>query len=155
MERSSQNINYPGVAASVAGLVGLLGIYSDWWESPTAVFSGTADVSGLLALAMTVGLLVFGGASVVMSDPQIRKAMNMLFTLCAVVLTLACVWGLLRSDNVGVGAEAASGIYVSVLGGLVGIAAGLLAMRPVADATPAMADEAPKQEPTQEPASSS
>ncbi len=43
-------ISYAGVAGAVAGVVALLGVYAEWWESPDAVFIGTADPSGTLAL---------------------------------------------------------------------------------------------------------
>jgi hypothetical protein len=124
-------ISYPGVAAAVAGVVGLLGVYADWWETPEAVYKGTADVSGSLALAMSLGLFVFGAASVLMSDLRIRRAMSALFTLCAVVLALAGLWGATRADAVAAGAEVANGLWISVLAGALGIAAGVLAMRDV------------------------
>jgi hypothetical protein len=124
-----QKLNYAGIAGAVSGVVGFLGVYSDWWSSDAAVYHGTADVSGTLALAMSLGLFVFGGAYLLLSDPGIRRAMGALMTICAVLLTLACVWGLTRADQVEAGAEVASGMYVSLLGGLVGIAASLLALR--------------------------
>jgi hypothetical protein len=124
-------IHYPGVAAAVAGVVGLLGVYADWWESPEAIYAGTADVSGTLALAMSLGLFVFGAASVLLSDPRIRRAMNVLFTVCAVILAVASIWGLTRSDSVATGAEVSGGLWISMLAGAVGIAAGALAMRTV------------------------
>jgi uncharacterized membrane protein HdeD (DUF308 family) len=124
-------IYFPGVAAAVAGVVGLLGVFSDWWETPDTVYQGTADVSGSLAVAMALGLFVFGAASVLLSDPRIRRAMNALFSLCAVILTIAALWGMTRADAVAAGAEAAGGIWVSLLAGALGIAAGVLAMRDV------------------------
>jgi hypothetical protein len=124
-----EKINYAGIAAAVGGIVGLLGIYANWWSTETVDFSGTQDVSGKLALAMSLGTFVFGGAYVLMSDPGIRRAMGALMTLTAVVLTLACVWGLTRGDEVALGASAEVGLWVSVLGGVIGIAGGLLALR--------------------------
>ena len=125
-------ISYAGVGAAVAGVIGILGIYSFWWETDTAMYNGTADISGQLALAMSVGLFAFGGAYVLISDARIRRAMGALATLCAVVLTLACVWGLLRTDDIAPGATASMGLFVSALGGVLGIAAGLLVLRDTA-----------------------
>jgi len=125
----TKKISYAGVAGAVAGIVGILGVYASWWESDTVVYKGTADVSGALALAMAIGTFAFGGAYVLISDARIRRAMGALMTLCAVVLTLACIWGLTRADSVEMGASVSSGLYVSALGGVVGIAAGLLALR--------------------------
>lgn len=124
-----KKISYAGIAGAVAGVVALLGVYASWWESDTFTYHGTADVSGALALAMAIGTFAFGGAYVLLSDARIRRAMGALMTLCAVVLTIACVWGLTRSDSVEAGATVARGLYVSVLGGVVGIAAGLMALR--------------------------
>lgn len=124
-----EKINYAGIAAAVGGIVGLLGIYANWWSTETVDFTGTQDVSGKLALAMSLGTFVFGGAYVLMSDPGIRRAMGALMTLTAVVLTLACVWGLTRGDEVALGASAEVGLWISVLGGVIGIAGGLLALR--------------------------
>lgn len=125
----SDRISYAGVAGAVAGVVGLLGVFADWWESSSAVYHGTADVSGRLALAMSMGTFAFGGAYVLISDPRIRRSMGAALTLCAVVLTLSCLWGLTRANDVAAGAEVSNGLYVSALGGIAGIAAGLLAIR--------------------------
>lgn len=122
-------ISYAGVGAAVAGVIGILGIYATWWETPLKDYNGTADTSGVLALAMSIGLFAFGAAYVVMSDPQIRRALGALATLCAVVLTLACVWGAIGADNVAPDASVATGLVVSALGGVLGIAAGFLVMR--------------------------
>ena len=137
-------ISYAGIGAAVAGVIGILGIYATWWETDTTSYNGTADTAGVLALAMSIGLFAFGAAYVVMSDPQIRRALGALATLCAVILTLACVWGAVGTDNVAPGATVATGLIVSALGGVLGIAAGLLVMKDNAamdEATAAPADE--------------
>jgi hypothetical protein len=122
-------ISYAGIGAAVAGVIGILGIYSHWWESDFFTFNGTADISGQLALGMAIGLFAMGAAYVVISDPQIRRVTGALATLFAVVLTLSCVWGLLRTDNVAPTANVSMGLFVSGLGGVLGVAAGLLVMR--------------------------
>ena len=78
---------------------------------------------------MSIGLFAFGVAYVVIADSAIRRAMGALMTLCAVVLTLACVWGLLRSDQIAPGATPELGLWVSVIGGVLGIVASLMALR--------------------------
>jgi hypothetical protein len=122
-------ISYAGIGASVAGVIGILGIYSHWWESDLFTFNGTADISGQLGLGMAIGLFAMGAAYVLIADPQIRRVTGALATLFAVVLTLSCVWGLLRTDNIAPTADAAMGLFVSGLGGVLGIAASLLVMR--------------------------
>ena len=128
-----QRLNYVGIGGAVAGVVGLLGIYADWWETDTTVYHGTSDISGQLALAMSIGLFAFGAAYVLFSDQRIRRAMGALMTLFAVVLTLACVWGVQRADNVAAGASTKAGLWVSLLGGVMGIAASMLAVKYAAD----------------------
>jgi hypothetical protein len=122
-------ISYAGIGAAVAGVIGILGIYSHWWESDFFIFNGTFDISGKLALGMAIGLFAMGAAYVLISDPQIRKVTGSLATLFAVVLTLACVWGLLRTDQIAPTANVSMGLFVSGLGGVLGVAAGLLVMR--------------------------
>jgi hypothetical protein len=124
-----KKFSYAGIAGSVAGIVGLLGVYSSWWETDTHLYHGIADASGRLVLAMSFALFAFGGAYVLLSDAGIRRAMGALLSLCAVVLTLGCVWGLTRTDQIAAGAKVGSGMWVSLLAGLVGIAAGLVALR--------------------------
>lgn len=124
-----RKLSYAGIAGAVAGIVGLFGILGTWWETNAATYKGTADKSGSLALAMAIGLFVFGGAYILMSDAGIRRAMSALMTLCAVLLTLSCIWGLTRADTVAAGAKVGTGMWVSLLGGLLGIAGGLMAMR--------------------------
>jgi hypothetical protein len=128
-----QRLNYAGIGGAVAGVVGLLGIYADWWETDTTVYHGTADISGQLALAMSIGLFAFGAAYVLFSDQRVRRAMGALMTLFAVVLTLACVWGVQRADHVAAGASTKAGLWVSLLGGVMGIAASMLAVKYASD----------------------
>ena len=49
------------------------------------------------------------------------------------MLTLSCVWGLLRADNIAPGASTEAGLWVSLLGGFMGVAASMLAVRYAAD----------------------
>jgi hypothetical protein len=125
----SGTIRYAGVGGAVAGVIGFIGVVMGWWETAEATYRGTADASGSLALAMALGTFVFGGAYVVMSDAGIRRAMGALMTLTAVVLALSAAWGLGRADQVAPGASSAFGLTVSLVGGILGIGAGLLALR--------------------------
>lgn len=125
----SGKISYAGVGAAVAGVIGMAGVYSTWWETPSQTFNGTADISGSLAFAMGLALFAAGGAYVLISDAQLRRATGALATLFAVVLALACVWGVTRADDVAPGADLSMGLFVSALGGVLGIAAGFLVMR--------------------------
>lgn len=124
-----RKLSYAGIAGAVAGIVGLFGIFGSWWETNAVAYHGTFDKSGSLALAMAIGLFVFGGAYILMSDAAIRRAMSALMTLCAVLLTLACVWGVTRADTIAAGAKVGTGMWVSLLGGVLGIVGGMMAIR--------------------------
>jgi hypothetical protein len=133
-----RTLNHAGIGGAVAGVVSLLGIYSSWWSTDTTSYDGVADVSGRLALGMSIGMFAFGVAYVLISDRAIRRAMGALMTICAVVLTLACAWAVLRSDEVATGATVELGLWVSAIGGILGIVASSLALRDAvaADAGP-------------------
>jgi hypothetical protein len=125
----SGKIAYAGVVGAVAGIVGLIGVFAGWFSNDAQTVRGTADVSGQLALWASIGTFAFGGAYVVLSDPQIRRAMGALMTISAVILTIGVVWGMTRAEQVGPGADTATGLLTSALGGVLGIAAGLLALQ--------------------------
>lgn len=125
----SEKLSYPGIAGAVAGIVGLLGVYASWFAisgpGGSAELDGTADASGKLALAMSVALFAFSAAYLLMDDPRVRRSMAALITVSAVVLTLSVVWGIARADGSGL----AFGIWLSGLGGVLGIGAGILTLR--------------------------
>jgi hypothetical protein len=125
----SDKISYAGIAGAIGGIVALLGVYAGWWSVGDTSFDGVEDISGALALAMAIATFAFGGAYVLMADPKIRRALGALMTICAVVLTLACVWGLTRGDEVAANVDVKLGLWISVLGGVIGIAAGIMALR--------------------------
>lgn len=125
----SGTIRYAGIGGAVAGVIGLIGVVMGWWETAEVTYRGTADASGSLALAMALATFVFGGAYVVMSDAGIRRAMGALMTLTAVVLALSAAWGVTRADQVAENASNDLGLTVSLVGGILGIGAGLLALR--------------------------
>jgi hypothetical protein len=140
----SGKLSYVGIAGAVAGIVGLFGIYANWFTvsgpGGTVSMDGTADPSGALALAMSIAMFAFGAAYVLIPDLQVRRAVGALMAVCAVVLTLACVWALRRFDG-----AAALGLWVSGLGGVLGVGGGVLALRDIseeADAARPADDEA-------------
>lgn len=125
----SGKITYAGVIGAVAGVIGMVGVVTGWFTNDVVSVRGTEDVSGQLAFWSSIATFVFGGAYLLLSDPQIRRAMGALMTLSAVILAMAAVWGMARADTVAPGYSSDSGIFVSALGGVLGIAAGLLALQ--------------------------
>ena len=128
----SEKLSYPGIAGAVAGVVGVAGVYASWFQvsgaAGTLKLDGTADMSGKLGLAMSIALFAFSVGYVLLDDSRIRRALGALMTFAAVVVALACVWGITRAD----GADLAIGFLVSALGSVLGIGAGLLTMRDAA-----------------------
>jgi hypothetical protein len=125
----SGKIHYAGVIGAVAGVLSVLGVYSIWWQTEGPDFRGTAHVTGDLALWASIAMFVFAGASILFSDPGIRRAMGALMTISAVVLTAAAVVGAYSGDEVASGATIGGGLWASGLAGLLGICAGLLALQ--------------------------
>src|SRR5205823_13419805 len=76
-----QRLNYAGIGGAVAGVVGLLGIHADWWETDTTVYHGTEDISGQLALAMSICLFALDTASALSTYPQIFPATSAQLTI--------------------------------------------------------------------------
>ena len=123
----SGKLSYAGIAGAVAGVVGLFGIYATWFVIPgTGIgLNGTADVSGKLALAMSIALFAFSGAYVLIADGAIRRSLSALIIVSAVLLTLSVVWAILRAD----GLDARVGLWLSGFGGILGIGAGILTLK--------------------------
>ena len=140
----SEKLSYPGIAGAVAGVVGLLGVFMSWFEiavpNGTIRISGTAHSSGKLAFAMSIALFAFSVGYVLLDDRRIRRSMAALIIASAVILVLACLMGVTSADD---GTDLAVGFSLSVLGGLLGVGAGILTLRdaPVGEVIPDDAEE--------------
>src|SRR5436190_21007495 len=74
-------ISYGGIAASIGGLIGLLGVYIGWWRytltasgvAATVRVDGSTDWTGSVAVVASIAIIAFGAAFVIMSDPMIRR----------------------------------------------------------------------------------
>lgn len=140
----SEKLSYPGIAGAVAGVVGLLGVFMSWFEiagpNGTIRIDGTAHSSGKLAFAMSIALFAFSVGYVLLDDRRIRRSMAALIIASAVILVLACLMGV---TSAGDGTDLAVGFSLSVLGGLLGVGAGVLTLRdaPVGEVIPDDAEE--------------
>ena len=143
----SEKLSYPGIAGAVAGVVGLLGVFMSWFQisgpNGTIRIDGTADSSGQLAFAMSIGLFAFSVGYVLLDDRRIRRSMAALIIANAVILVLACLVGVM---NAGEGVDLAAGFFISVLGGVLGVGAGILTLKdaPVGEVMPDDADTSPE-----------
>ena len=146
-------VNYPGVAVAVGGLLGLAGVYLNWFAYSYAVSGGTLtiylhgneDWTGQVAFISGIAAFAFALANMILADPQIRRITAALMGVAAVLLLGACIAGFFRVDDVtanpvllGVDAGAtvrvvtgvAGGLLVSAVGGIFAVAGALLSLRP-------------------------
>lgn len=138
-------ITYAGVGVAVGGLVGFTGIITHWFaysypvngDTLTVTLSGTADWTGSLALAAAIGAFAFGAGYVLLDDPRLRRLFGVLMSVCAAFLLILPLFGFTRIDEaVGVPVsrftvQAAAGLVISFLGGVLAIAGSLLASRDI------------------------
>ena len=85
----SERINFLAVVTAGAGLVGFIGVFADWFSvsyqtSGAQVvldFYGTADGTGAIAVAASLGALMFGCAYILLQDPRSGRSPALLMVL--------------------------------------------------------------------------
>jgi hypothetical protein len=145
----SERINFLASVTAAAGLVGFIGVFSDWFSlayqvSGTRVvldYYGTADGTGAIAVAASLGALMFGSAYMLLQDPQIRRITALLMALSSVVLLVSATIGFTRVEEAvgapnpflpGVEGEArftatvAIGLGISFLAGVIATVSSIL-----------------------------
>ncbi len=145
----SSRISFLAVVTAGAGLVGFIGVFADWFSlayevSGTKVvldFYGTADGTGAIAVAASLGALMFGCAYMLLQDPQIRRITALLMVLSSITLLIVSAIGFTRVDEAigapnpflpGVEGEAtytatvAIGLGISFLAGVIATVASIL-----------------------------
>jgi hypothetical protein len=103
----SSRISFLAVVTAGAGLVGFIGVFADWFSlayevSGTKVvldFYGTADGTGAIAVAASLGALMFGCAYMLLQDPQIRRITALLMVLSSITLLVVSAIGFTRVDE--------------------------------------------------------
>jgi len=103
----SARISFLAVVTAGAGLVGFIGVFADWFSVGYVAngskivldYYGTADGTGAIAVAASLGALMFGCAYMLLQDPQIRRITALLMVLCGVVLLVASTVGFTRIDE--------------------------------------------------------
>ena len=103
----SSRISFLAVVTAGAGLVGFIGVFADWFSlayevSGTKVvldFYGTADGTGAIAVAASLGALMFGCAYMLLPDPQIRRITALLMVLSSITLLIVSAIGFTRVDE--------------------------------------------------------
>jgi hypothetical protein len=146
----TNDISYPGLGAAVGGLLGFVGVFLKWFSYSYPVLGGTAtfqlngneDWTGRVAIIAGVGAFAFGCAYVILSDPTIRRVCLAFMGIGAIFTLAASIIGLFRSTqavgvpflpgatgNVPVSIGSAGGVYVSVAGGVIALAATIVALQ--------------------------
>jgi hypothetical protein len=146
-------VNYPGVAVAVGGLLGLAGVFLNWFAysyqvsggTLTVYLKGNEDWTGQVAFIAGIAAFAFALANMILADPQIRRLTGALMGVAAVLLLGACLAGFFRVDSVTaspvlLGVEPGSsvtiatgvtgGLLVSAVGGIFAVAGALLSLRP-------------------------
>ena len=103
----SDRINFLAVVTAVAGLIGFIGVFANWFSlayqaSGTQIvleFDGTADGTGAIAVAASLGALTFGCAYMLLQDPQIRRMTALLMVISSIILLVVTVIGFTRVDD--------------------------------------------------------
>jgi hypothetical protein len=149
----SAAMNYAAVAVAVGGLLGLAGVYLNWFRYGYDVPGGTItfhlggfeDWTGQVAFIAGIAAFAFAIAHVLLADPQIRRLTGALMGIAAVLLLAACIAAFFRVDAVTedplvLGAEpgtpvviavgVSGGLLVSALGGIFAVVGALLSLRP-------------------------
>jgi len=154
-------ISYPGVGVTVGGVLGILGVFMTWFSFSYVVsgqgfvvhLNGTHDWTGDLALLAGFGAFGFGGAYILMDDPQIRRITGILMGVCSAFLLFMPLFGLTRLNAVakvpGASTSVGVGLAVSFVGGVLAVVGSFLAAREKSEleAAPAEAAE-PEAAPT-------
>lgn len=144
----SERINFLASVTAVAGLVGFIGVFADWFTlgydvSGTRIvleYYGTVDETGAIAVAASLGALMFGCAYMLLRDQDIRRLTSLLMAFSSIVLLIVATIGFSRVDEAvgpnpflpGVEGEAtytatvAIGLGISFLAGVIATVASVL-----------------------------
>jgi hypothetical protein len=103
----SERINFLASVTAAAGLVGFIGVFADWFSLaytasgvPIVIdYYGTVDETGAIAVAASLGALLFGCAYILLRDAQIRRMTALLMVICSVVLLVAATLGFGRVNE--------------------------------------------------------
>lgn len=139
----SGKISYAGLGVAVGGVIGFMGVLAHWFSysyplnggTATVTMSGTADWTGSVALTASFGAFAFGGAYLLLSDPQLRRLLGVLMGVSAAFLLVMSLFAYTRIDEaVGVPAavfstKAAPGMAISFIGGVIAMVGALLASK--------------------------
>ena len=146
----SNEISYPGVGVAVGGLLGFVGVFLKWFAysypvvggTVTIQLNGTEDWTGRVAVVSGVAAFAFGCAYVLLSDPMIRKVCLGFMGIGSIFTLAMGIAGLFRATQavgvpflpgatgkVPVSIGQAGGVYLSIAGGVLAVAATVVALQ--------------------------
>jgi hypothetical protein len=103
----SERINFLAVVTAVAGLIGFIGVFADWFSVSYVAsgaqvvldYYGTADGTGAIAAAAGLGALAFSCAYMLLTDPDIRRISSLLMVISSILLLVVSMIGFTRVDE--------------------------------------------------------
>ena len=149
---SGAKLHYPAIGLAGGGAIAIMGVALGWWEYSfplrdgvvTVVLKGTDDWTGVLCMLFGV-LAIFAGIALLVDDAQMRKIGAALGVAMALLVLATAIAGLFRADSVvgipqplgatlgadgeGLVRDVASGLYVSIVAGVIATAGAVLAVR--------------------------
>jgi hypothetical protein len=153
MAGGSTALNYAGVAVAIGGLLGLVGVYLNWFKygydvsggTITVYLGGYEDWTGQVAFIAGIAAFAFAVAYMILPDPQIRRLTGALMGIAAVLLLGACIAAFFRVDSatadpvllgvdpgsqVKIATGVSGGLLVSAVGGIFAVVGAVLSLRP-------------------------
>lgn len=122
----TKRFSYEGVACAVAGVLGIIGVLTAWWQVGDVTFDGTNVTSGMWAFSLAIATFAFGVAYVVMSDRAVRRIASILMAVSATLMVAAAIAGIAAAPE---GAEPGMGLWLTLVAGVIGMIGGYLGVR--------------------------
>lgn len=150
---SGTKLHYPAIGLAGGGAIAIMGVALGWWEYSfpvsdgvvTVVLKGTDDWTGVLCMLFGF-LAIFSGIALLVDDAQMRTIGAALGVAMALLILATAIAGLFRADSVvgipqPLGAtlggadlpslvrDVSSGLYVSIVAGVIATVSSVLAVR--------------------------
>lgn len=129
--RTDTQLSYVPIVASVGGFLAFVGVFLGWFDvSGAGVQRGTDHWTGTSAAIVAVVLLFGGIFQIVAKDEATKRTAALVAAICGILCVLLAAVAFAQMDAIysgDVGVSAATGLYVTLVGGLVGAVGGLAA----------------------------
>jgi hypothetical protein len=149
--KGAAKLHYSAFGLAGGGAIAIMGVALGWWEYSfplpggvqTTIVRGTEDWTGVLCM-MFGFLAIYSGIALLVDDAQMRKIGTALGVAVSLLVLVTAIVGLFRADAVvgtpqplggtlGEGgltvSDVSTGIYVSIVGGIIATVSAVLATR--------------------------